>query len=350
MPDIVDRQIAQALDAALGSVRLDFDERLLLGAPSQRARLRRRPVRLMAATGVAIVAVVVLIGSGVFTEAGDTVASVRHVGQWTVRVADANAALKPTTANRATIEQAATDTYLSLRRSYQSRGVYLSNRPTVEFVGSSAAALTVRFPSGTTLTVPNGPADVWYAEVGAAADPQDPTRQVDMVFGANGNLIRAFPHNSSQIIGRTDLTASQLADLQWTTVPVKMTEFPATGCTGPACSTHTGDNPPPPNPEATFTLETATTPDGGTAFALAGSHLNPSDPYYLLSTVGTIGSAKSDNDGSLVAVITVDRQTAQAIAQGSEGGLVAIQGAGYEIFRSCPFGGRLSYASLVSCG
>jgi hypothetical protein len=350
MPDIVDTQIARALDAALGSMRLDFDETLLLGVQPRRPRRRFRPVRLMVASGVAITAIAVLIGGGVFSGTGSTVATVSHVGQWTVRVANANAALKPTSASKATIEQAATDTYLALRRSYQSRGVYLSDRPTVEFVGSSAEALTVRFPSGTSLTVPNGPADVWYAEVGAAADPQDPTRQVDMVFAGDGQLIRAFPQNSSEIIGRTDLNASQLADLQWTTVPVKMTEFPTTGCSGPACSTGTGVNPPPPNPNATFTLETATTPDGGTAFALTGSNLNPNDPYYLVSTLGTVGSAKSDQDGSLVAVLTVDRQTAQAIAQGSAGGLVAIQGTGDEIFRACPFGGSLSYTpSQVSC-
>jgi hypothetical protein len=352
VPDELDTRISRALSLALDDVDLGPSDWAGIkdNAPNPGTLWRGRSAKLLTSGLIACVLATVAIVAGVFSGGSASGVYVRHVGQWTVRVETADAAVQPATAPRAVVAQGARETYLSLRQSYRNRGIYLSNKPTVDFLGRSAAAISVRFPSGTTLSVPDGPADVWYAEVSAAGDPQDPARQVDMVFGPTGKLLRAFPRNAPALLGNAGLTSSQINTLQWQDVPVTRTELPDDGCSGPACSTGTETDVPPPNPDATITIQKATTDDGGTAFAITGTHLNPSEPYFLDSSTGTVGSAESGSDGSLVAMITVDSATAQTIAQNVSGGLVAVHGAGFEMFRACPFGGSLDYgSSLVTC-
>jgi hypothetical protein len=350
MADLVDDAIRLALDDMLGGVRFPRPDSLPPADALTRRPRRRRAWRwYVPVVGLATLGSLAIILLGVGGGSGRSAAYVRHVGVWSFRVQSADAAVGGTATERRLISQSARATYLTLRRSYRQRGVYLATHPVVTFVGRSAETISVRFPSGTTLHVPDAPRDVWYAEVGAISDPTDATKQVDMLFASDGRLIRAFPRNSPELLGTSGLAAADLAGLQWTTVPVTMTEFPDTGCNGPACSTGTDVHTYPPNPEAQLVLQTASTPDGGTAFALSGTHLNPHDPYYLASGLGTFGSAQTDADGAVVAVITIDAATADRL-RATDGGLVAFQGAGQEIFRACPFGGRLQTTqSLVSC-
>jgi len=350
MADTVDDAIRIALDDLLSGVRFPRSEGLdpVGGTP---ARLRRRTARLwwVPAIACALLVAIAITVLGVGGGAGGSAAYVRHVGLWSFRVQSADAAVGGTAAERHLISQSAKASYLALRHSYEQRGIYLADHAAVLVSGQSADTISVRFPNGTTLHVPDAPRDVWYAEVGDVSDPTDTTKQVDMLFAPNGRLIRAFPRNDPGLLDTRGLAASDLAGLQWTTVPVTKTEFPDKGCSGPACSTGTDLHTYPPNPDAHLVLQTATTPDGGTAFALSGTHLNPSDPYYLISGIGTLGSAQTDPGGALVAVITIDKPTADRL-QASNGGLVALQGIGQEILRACPFGGDLHTTNaLVSC-
>jgi hypothetical protein len=325
----------------------------LLAAPTRRRRLRgrsRAAWTIGALVGaVAIFSVVFAIGQG-----GGSQGILRHVGQWTLRVDAADAAVRPNTVGRAVIRQAAVDEYLSLRVPYRTKGVYLGDRPVVQFASVAAGAMNVRFPSGTQLTVPHAPADVWYVEVASASDPSNPAAQVDMVFNAQGSLLRAFARNQPGLISKasaTRLSASQLADLQWAPIDVTKTDIAPATCAGSGCGVNDSSSQFGPNPSAQFTMEAASDNNGGMVIEVTGTNLNPNDPYFLDTEAGVLGSAQSDSNGSLVAVFTVDAQTLPAAQGGPGNGIVEINGAGQEDFHACPFGGTVTSTSdVMTCG
>jgi hypothetical protein len=204
----------------------------------------------------------------------------------------------------ATIRAEAVSTYAAMRPTVEAESVYLAARPVLAFTRYVAHGRRVSFPSGTVLKAPAG--GVWTVSVGAASDPTDPTRLVNMLFAPSGALIRALPAQipGGVVSGGAPPDASQLSDLPWRGASVLITEMPP--CSGPACST--ARDVPPRYPHTRVTIETAPL-HGTTIVAVNGQHMHPNTPYYLETTAGIIGSAKTSPSGTLVAISSSLRLT-----------------------------------------
>jgi hypothetical protein len=242
----------------------------------------------------------------------------------------------------ATIPAEALSTYTAMRPTVVAESVYLATRPVLTFTRYVPAARRVTFPSGTVQSVPAGGA--WTVSVGAAADPSDSTRQVNMLFAPAGALIRAAPAQIPGVIRDvvSTPTAGELSKLRWRDAGVHVTETPGPWCSGPACDTATGTDASPPRryPHARVTIETATL-NGTTIVAVNGVHMHPNTPYYLVTTAGIIGSAKTSPSGALVATLVVPAvDEKQAEARGH--GIAVLQGYGWEFIQACLFGGTVT--------
>jgi hypothetical protein len=249
---------------------------------------------------------------------------------------------RPSRASVATIRAEALSTYAAMRPTVEAESVYLAARPVLTFTRYVAQARRVSFPSGTVQALPAGGA--WSVSVGAAADPTDPTRQVNMLFAPAGALIRAVPAQIPGVVrgGARAPSAGQLSGLLWRDADVHVTETQGPWCSGPACATATGADATPPRryPHARVTIETATL-RGTTIVAVNGVHMHPNTPYYLVTTAGIIGSAKTSPSGALVAILTVpavDEQRAEARGHG----IAVLQGYGWEFIQACLFGGTVT--------
>lgn len=245
-------------------------------------------------------------------------------------------------ASAAAIRAEALSTYTAMRPTVEAESVYLAARPMLTFTRYVAHARHVSFPSGTVQALPAGGA--WSVSVGAAADPTDPTRQVNMLFAPAGALIRAVPAQIPGVIrgGVRAPTAGQLSELRWRGADVHVTETQGRWCSGPACATAIGADATPPRryPHARVTIETATL-SGTTIVAVNGVHMHPNTPYYLVTTAGVIGSAKTSPSGALVAILTVpavDEKRAEARGHG----IAVLQGYGWEFIQACLFGGTVT--------
>ena len=134
--------------------------------------------------------------------------------------------------------------------------MYLAGRAAVAYTRYLPRAGRVSFPSGTVLDAPSG--GVWTVTVGAAVDPTDPTRQVNMLFRRSGTLIRALPAQIPGVISPAAIRRpgpAQLGDLRWRDADVRIGEL--SGCSGPACSTRRGAPIPRRYPDAEVTIDTA---------------------------------------------------------------------------------------------
>jgi len=246
-------------------------------------------------------------------------------------------------ASVATIRAEALSTYTAMRPTVEAESVYLAARPVLTFTRYVAHARRVSFPSGTVQALPAGGA--WSVSVGAAADPTDPTRQVNMLFAPAGALIRAVPAQIPGVIrggGASAPTTGQLSELRWRDADVHVTETRGPWCSGPACATATGTdaNPPRRYPHARVTIETAPL-NGTTIVAVNGVHMHPNTPYYVVTTAGIIGSAKTSPSGALVAILAVpalDRERAEARGHG----IAVLQGYGWEFIQACLYGGTVT--------
>ena len=240
-----------------------------------------------------------------------------------------------------TIHAEALSTYTAMRPTIEAESVYLAAHPVVAFT-RYVGTQRVSFPSGTVLDAP--PGGVWTVAVGAADDPTDPTRQVNMLFAPSGALLRALPAQIPGIVsaGPTAPTASQLADLPWRDAHVQITEIPGPWCSGPACLTATGADARPPRRyrHARVRIETAAL-RGATVVAINGEHLKPNTPYYLESTAGTIGSAKTSPTGTIVAIMVIPADDVEK-AETRGHGIAVLQGRGWEFIQACLYGGTVT--------
>ena len=249
-----------------------------------------------------------------------------------------------------TIRAEALSTYTAMRPTVEAESVYLAARPVLTFTRYVPAARRVTFPSGTVQAVPAGGA--WTVSVGAAADPTDATRQVNMLFAPAGALLRAAPAQIPGLIrsGVSAPTAGELSELRWRDADVHVTETPGPWCSGPACATATGTeaNPPRRYPNARVTIETAPL-NGTTIVSVNGEHMHPNTPYYLETTAGIIGSAKTSPSGALVAIFAVP-EVDKTRAEARRHGIAVLQGYGWEFIQACLYGGTVTnLAKYATC-
>jgi hypothetical protein len=88
------------------------------------------------------------------------------------------------------------------------------------------------------------------------------------------------------------------------------------------------------------TIETAPL-HGTTIVAVNGQHMHPNTPYYLETTAGIIGSAKTSPSGALVAILVVPAaDVKRAEARGH--GIAVLQGNGWEFIQACLYGGNVT--------
>jgi hypothetical protein len=240
-------------------------------------------------------------------------------------------------ASVATIRANALATYTAMRPAVEAESVYLATRPVLAFTRDVAHGGQVSFPSGTVLKAPAGGA--WTVSVGAAADPTDPTRQVNMLFAPSGALIRALPAEipGGVVSGGPAPSTSQLPGLKWRDASVLTTEIPR--CSGPACAT--GRDIPRRYAHTRLTIETAPF-HGATIVAVNAQHMRPDTPNYLETTAGIVGSAKTSPAGALVAVFVIPANAARRAEAARGHGIAVLNGNGWELIQACLFGGDVT--------
>jgi hypothetical protein len=237
-----------------------------------------------------------------------------------------------------TIRVDALSTYAAMRPTVEAESVYLAGRAAVAYTRYLPRAGRVSFPSGTVLDAPSG--GVWTVTVGAAVDPTDPTRQVNMLFRRSGTLIRALPAQIPGVISpaATQPGPAQLGDLRWRGADVRISEM--SGCSGPACPTRRGAHIPRRYPHAEVTIDTAPL-RGATVVAIKGRHMHPDTPYYLETTAGIVGSAMTSAAGALVAIMVIPADKVN-LADSRGRGIAVLNGRGWEFIQACLYGGTVT--------
>jgi hypothetical protein len=346
MPE-VDAKLRRAVHNELEGWRLSggpppaFRRSEPIRSGSYRSRTRRFGFAL------AVCAAVLVTVFGVSQRGGNQDSVVRHLGNWSLSVSDAQAALKSDTIDSNAAEASALAEYKSLAVPYAQQGIFLGSDPTATTVDAVASATEVTFPDGSRLTVPNGPADIWIAQVGPTDDPTNAAEQVNMVIGQDGTVLKAVPTERPGLVGDQSqkFTAAQLAGFDWTTVVAVAIKNAA--CSGSACppdtSTYTGGG--------AVSIATADTSDGGVIINVTGQNLKPDTAYNVITGAGVAGIGRADGNGNLAVISTLSADQRHQAETGSEarGGVFRVEPqGGPESFYACPLAGRFD-TSTTSC-